>query len=68
MAKLKFQSPNGMHDILPQDQVYFQKVQKIIERVFDFYSFEKIDTPLLENADLFVRTVGMNTDIVEKEM
>jgi len=48
MAKLKFQSPNGMHDILPQDQVYFQKVQKIIERVFDFYSFEKIDTPLLE--------------------
>jgi len=68
MAKIKFQTPTGMHDILPQDQVYFQKVYKTIEKAFDFYGFEKIDTPILENAELFSRSIGMNTDIVEKEM
>jgi len=68
MSKIKFQSPTGMHDVLPQDQVYFQKVYKIIEKAFDFYGFEKIDTPILENADLFNRSIGVNTDIVEKEM
>ena len=68
MAKIKFQSPSGMHDILPQDQIYFQKVHRVIEKMFDFYGFEKIDTPLLESADLFSRTIGLNTDIVEKEM
>jgi histidyl-tRNA synthetase len=68
MSKIRFQSPSGMHDILPQDQVYFQKIYRTIEKVFDFYSFEKIDTPILESADLFNRTIGINTDIVEKEM
>jgi len=68
MAKLKFQSPSGMHDVLPQDQIYFQKVYRVVEKMFDFYGFEKIDTPILENADLFSRTIGQNTDIVEKEM
>jgi len=68
MAKLKFQSPSGMHDVLPQDQIYFQKVYRVIEKMFDFYGFEKIDTPILESADLFSRTIGPNTDIVEKEM
>jgi len=57
-----------MHDVLPQDQIYFQKVHRVIEKMFDFYGFEKIDTPLLESADLFSRTIGLNTDIVEKEM
>ncbi len=68
MAKIRFQTPTGMHDILPQDQVYFQKVYKAIEKAFDFYGFEKIDTPILESAELFSRSVGVNTDIVEKEM
>jgi histidyl-tRNA synthetase len=68
MAKIKFQTPSGMHDVLPQDQIYFQKIYKTIEKTFDFYGFEKIDTPILENADLFSRSVGVNTDIVEKEM
>ncbi len=57
-----------MHDVLPQDQIYFQKVYRVIEKMFDFYGFEKIDTPILESADLFSRTIGPNTDIVEKEM
>jgi len=68
MAKLKYQTPTGMHDVLPQDQIYFQKISKTIEKFFDFYGFERIDTPILESAELFNRSVGINTDIVEKEM
>ncbi|MFA5714527.1 MAG: histidine--tRNA ligase [Candidatus Paceibacterota bacterium] len=68
MSKPKFQTPTGMHDILPQDQAYYEKIQEVLKKVFAFYDFEKIDTPILEDVNLFTRSVGENTDIVEKEM
>jgi histidyl-tRNA synthetase len=68
MSKLKFQTLTGMHDILPEDQVYFKKVQKTIEGVANYYSFQKIETPILESAEVFSKSVGEETDIVGKEM
>ncbi|MEK7080418.1 MAG: histidine--tRNA ligase [Patescibacteria group bacterium] len=68
MSKLKFQSLAGMHDILPEDQVYFQKVHKSVENIANYYSFQKIETPILEDAEVFSKAVGIATDIVEKEM
>ena len=68
MKKLKFQSPSGMHDILPEDQHYFQKIQEVCENIADFYRFEKIDTPIVEEAELFSKGVGLSTDIAEKQM
>jgi len=68
MAKPKFQSPTGTHDILPQNQAYYDKIYKTVKNIVSFYDFEKIDTPILEDFNLFVRSVGENTDIVEKEM
>ncbi|MFZ2390678.1 MAG: histidine--tRNA ligase [Minisyncoccales bacterium] len=68
MSKPKFQTVTGMHDILPQDQAYYEKIQEAAKKVFSFYDFEKIDTPILEDANLFIKSVGENTDIVEKEM
>jgi len=69
MAKLpKFQSPTGMHDILPEDQFYFQKFYNAASSVASFYGFEKIETPILEDAELFSRGVGTSTDIIEKQM
>jgi histidyl-tRNA synthetase len=68
MANPKFQSPTGMRDILPEDQYYFQKFYSVANSVASFYGFEKIETPILENAELFSRGVGSSTDIVEKEM
>jgi histidyl-tRNA synthetase len=68
MSKPKFQIPTGMHDILPEDQKYFQKIQDVAKNIGEFYGFEKIDTPILENAELFSRGVGMSTDIVDKQM
>ncbi len=68
MKKPKFQSPTGMHDILPADQKYFQKIYNIIEEIAGFYNFQKIETPILEETELFSRGIGLATDIVQKEM
>ena len=68
MAKPKFQSPTGTHDILPQNQAYYDKIYNTVKDIVSFYDFEKIDTPILEDFNLFARSVGENTDIVEKEM
>lgn len=66
--KQKLQSLSGMHDILPEDQVYFKKIQKSVESITHYYDFKRIDTPVLEMAEVFVKGTGAGTDIVEKEM
>jgi len=63
-----FQSPKGMHDILPAEWILRDKVYKVAKEIAEFYNFSKIETPILENVELFVRGVGEVTDIVEKEM
>jgi len=65
---LLFQSPKGMRDILPIDQPWWEKVRKETEEIAWFYNFSRIDTPILESTDLFERSIGATTDIVEKEM
>ena len=66
--KPKFQTPTGMHDILPKDQAYFRKIYNAVENIANFYGFGKIDTPILEQSELFSKGVGLDTDIVQKEM
>jgi histidyl-tRNA synthetase len=68
MPKNRFQTLTGMHDVLPEDQVFFKKVQKAAEAISNYYSFQKIETPILEDAEVFSKTVGEDTDIVGKEM
>lgn len=68
MSKLKLQSLTGMHDILPDAQVYYRKVLKSVESIVNYYGFLRIDTPILEQAEVFVKGTGADTDIVEKEM
>ncbi|MDP3093164.1 MAG: histidine--tRNA ligase [bacterium] len=69
MAKRqKFQSPQGMHDILPEDQRYFQKVYSLAENLAAFYGFDKIDTPIIEFLELYEKGTGLTTEIVEKQM
>ncbi|MDP3052187.1 MAG: histidine--tRNA ligase [bacterium] len=64
----KFQSPTGMHDILPEEQRYFQKVLNVCENIVDYYNFQRIDTPILENTELFSKGIGVSTDVVQKQM
>ena len=66
--KPKFQAPAGMHDILPEDQPFFQKVYNVSGNVAEFYGFQKIDTPMVEEAELFSKGIGLSTDIIEKQM
>jgi histidyl-tRNA synthetase len=65
---MKFQTPTGMHDLFEEDLEYFEKIEKVCKSIADFYGFERIETPILEEAQLFERGVGLSTDIVEKEM
>ncbi|MBU6414673.1 histidine--tRNA ligase [Patescibacteria group bacterium] len=67
--KLKiFQTPRGTHDILPQDQKYWDRIRTVSQTLASYYGFERIDTPHLESTDLFLHTVGPTSDIVEKQM
>ena len=68
MTKLKFQTLTGMHDMLPEDQVHFKRVQKSVESITHYYGFSRIDTPIMEPADLFIKGTGADTDAVSKEM
>ncbi len=66
--KPKFQTPTGMHDILPEEQRYFQKIFDICQEMANFYNFQKIETPILEEAELFSKGIGLATDIIGKQM
>ncbi len=57
-----------MHDILPENQEYFQKFYAVAKDVAEFYGFQRIDTPVVEDAELYERGTGVATDIVEKQM
>lgn len=62
------QSVRGMHDILPEDQPSWSYVIKKAYDLLEDYGFDRIDTPIMEQTELFLRGVGKDTDIVEKEM
>ncbi|TSC56697.1 MAG: histidyl-tRNA synthetase [Parcubacteria group bacterium Greene0714_21] len=66
--KQRLQAPTGMHDILPEDQPYFEKVYATAKDLATFYGFSRIDTPLVEDAKLYEKGTGVTTDIVEKQM
>jgi len=64
----KFQRPTGMHDILPEEQKYYKRIYDVVSNIADFYGFGKIDTPVVEEMELFSKSIGSATDIVKKEM
>ncbi|MFH1392650.1 MAG: histidine--tRNA ligase [bacterium] len=67
-SKIRFQAPKGMKDILPEEQKYWQYILNIAEPLIQDYGFKKIDTPILEETQLFAKGTGQTSDIVSKEM
>ncbi|RLC37483.1 histidine--tRNA ligase [candidate division Kazan bacterium] len=65
---VKFQKPRGTQDILPSEQKYWYWTEDNFRSVMLSAGFGRIITPTFENTDLFVRSVGEDTDIVSKEM
>lgn len=58
----------GMNDVLPDESPWWQLVEDAAREVFDAYGFRQIRIPVLERTELFRRSIGEVTDIVEKEM
>lgn len=66
--KIRFQTLRGMKDILPESQKYWDLIRDNINKLMRAYHYNRIDLPVLEDANLFIRGIGKQTDIVEKEM
>ena len=62
------QAIRGMHDILPEQSGLWQYLEWQIREVVQSYGYREIRFPALEMTDLFKRSIGEVTDIVEKEM
>ena len=63
-----FQAPRGTADLLPEEQKYRRYIEAKAVALARSYGYGRIDSPVFEDAGLFVRSVGEGTDIVEKEM
>ena len=64
----KFKSIRGMNDVTPKEVAIWQLVEKSIRSVFSSYGYEEIRLPIVEQTELFARSVGDSSDIVSKEM
>lgn len=64
----RYKALKGMKDILPPDIHVWQKVEAAAREVFGRYGVQEIRTPVAEATELFIRSIGESTDIIEKEM
>ena len=64
----KYKSLRGMPDILPEDTVFIQWIERTAAETFRKFGFKEVRTPILEATEVFTRSIGEDTDIVEKEM
>jgi histidyl-tRNA synthetase len=62
------QAVRGMNDVLPDDTAAWQRLERVARETFAEYGYREIRLPLLERTELFKRSIGELTDIVEKEM
>ncbi|QWF69479.1 histidine--tRNA ligase [Methylomonas paludis] len=70
MAKQQqaIQAIRGMHDILPEQSPYWQWLENQAKQILAGYGYQEIRLPIVEKTELFKRSIGEVTDIVEKEM
>jgi histidyl-tRNA synthetase len=65
---LKIKAINGFKDILPDEVIIWRKVETTARDIFRRFGMQEIRLPLMEKTELFARSIGEATDIVEKEM
>jgi histidyl-tRNA synthetase len=65
---METRSIRGFHDVLPEDVKRWHHVEEMAKSVFELYGFSEIRVPVLEFTEIFARSIGSATDIVEKEM
>jgi len=65
---LQYSAVKGFKDILPDQVGVWNRIESEAKRVFELFGFREIRIPILEKADLFIRGIGEETDVVSKEM
>lgn len=65
---INIKRPNGTEDVLPKDVHKWHTVEKITRETAESFGFGELRFPTFENTDLFLRSVGETTDVVQKEM
>ncbi|MBI4844769.1 MAG: histidine--tRNA ligase [Nitrospirae bacterium] len=65
---MKYKSLKGVHDIYPPDIFIWQRIENISRDIFRNYGYREIRLPIIESTEIFTRSIGETTDIVEKEM
>ncbi len=68
VAKNILQAPKGMHDIMFDEYYLYQGFFEKAQEVAVYYGFRPIETPLLEDEEVYTTSIGIGTDIVDKEM
>lgn len=68
MSKIAFQSIRGMRDLLGEDAEGFEYLLSVMRQQLKSYGYQPFHPPILESTDLFSRSIGEGTDVVEKEM
>jgi histidyl-tRNA synthetase len=66
--KVKFQAIKGVRDILPPESALWNRVERSAREVFGTFGFAEIRLPIFEFTGLFKRSIGLETDVVSKEM
>ena len=66
--KREFKAIKGTRDILPPDSALWNWFEQTARDVFETYGFRDIRTPVFEETELFARSIGVETDVVNKEM
>ena len=61
-------APEGTRDLLPDEALFWERFKQAAAEVFGRYGYLPIDTPIIEQTELFVRGIGEATDVVSKEM
>jgi histidyl-tRNA synthetase len=64
----RFTAPRGTFDVLPSDSTRWQGLERLIDDVCTRFGYGEIRTPTFEHTDVFLRTLGETTDVVDKEM
>ncbi len=65
---MKFRTLKGLQDILPPDIAVWQHIESTAKHIFKNYGYQEIRLPIMESTDVFTRSIGETSDIVEKEM
>lgn len=63
-----YRAPRGTNDILPDEVARWQHLESTFRNIVELYGYQEIRTPIFESTDLFIRSSGDTSEIVEKQM